>query len=57
MNRIAKTFLTITLVLAAVLMAACPQSTTIRDIQNDPGRFRDVHFEPAEGETERGLPH
>ena len=41
MTRLAKTFLTFTVVLAAVLMAACPQSTTIRDIQNDPGRFRD----------------
>jgi len=41
MTRIARTFLTFTLVLAAVLMAACPRSTTIRDIQNDSGRFRD----------------
>ena len=41
MTRHSKTFLTFALALAAVLLAGCPQDTTIRDIQNDPGRFRD----------------
>jgi len=41
MTRLSKNFLTFALALAAVLLAGCPQGTTIRDIQNDPSRFRD----------------
>ncbi len=41
MTRHSKNLLTSALVLAALLLAGCPQGTTIRDIQNDPNRFRD----------------
>ena len=36
-----KPLLAAALALTALLLAGCPQSTTIREIQNDPGRFRD----------------
>ena len=36
-----KNLLTFALALALLLLTGCPQGTTVRDIQNDPGRFRD----------------
>ena len=41
MKRHSRTFLLFALALVALLLAACTEGTTIRDIQNDPGRFRD----------------
>jgi len=41
MKRLSKSSLRFALALAALLLAGCPPGTSIRDIQNDPGRFRD----------------
>lgn len=41
MTRHSRALLPFALALAALLLAGCPQGTTIRDIQNDPSRFRD----------------
>ncbi len=41
MTKLSKASLMFALAFAALLLIGCPQGSTIREIQNDPGRFRD----------------
>ncbi len=41
MTRRSKAALTLTLAFAAFLLAGCPPRTTIADLNNDPGHYRD----------------